>query len=94
MKRLVWEFLNTKFEGIQIYRRVWDLVDKRKVEFIAKDAGIVQIIHWDNGQEDGIRVNSFVRRDIRLYFDIHDIDIEMYVLDWCQDKAIEVETSD
>jgi hypothetical protein len=35
-----------------------------------------------------------VKRDVRAYFDIHDIDIEMYVLEWCRDKAIDVENSD
>jgi hypothetical protein len=34
-------------------------------------------------------VNSFVKNDIKSYFDLDDIDIEIYVLDWCRDKSIE-----
>ena len=94
MKRLVWEFLNTKFEGIQIYRRVWDLVDSCKEEFLnEKGVGIIQFTRYHSGKEVRTRVNSFIRRDIKSYFDIHEIDIEMYVLEWCRDKAIDtVET--
>jgi hypothetical protein len=90
MKRLVWQFLNTKFEGVLIYRRVWDLIDSRKEEFINdKGSGIIQFTYYYSGKEVRTRVNSFVKRDVRAYFDIHDIDIEMYVLEWCRDKAIE-----
>jgi hypothetical protein len=27
-----------------------------------------------------------------MLFDVHDFDIEIYVLEWCRDKAIDVET--
>ena len=95
MKRLVWKFLNTKFEGVLIYRRVWDLIDSRKEEFINdKGSGIIQFTYYYSGKEVRTRVNSFVKRDVRAYFDIHDIDIEMYILEWCRDKAIDVENSD
>lgn len=95
MKRLIWEFLNAKFEGVLIYRRVWDLVDSRKEEFLNdRGNGIIQFTYYYSGKEVRTRVNSFVKRDVKSYFDIHDIDIEMYVLEWCRDKAIEVETSD
>lgn len=95
MKRMIWEFLNTKFEGVLIYRRVWDLIDSRKEEFINdKGSGIIQFTYYYSGKEVRTRVNSFVKRDVRAYFDIHDIDIEMYVLEWCRDKAIDVENSD
>ena len=92
MKRMVWEFLNTKFEGIQIYRRVWDLADKRKEEFITKGTGIAQFTTFHSGVR--YRTNSFLRRDIKSYFDIHEIDIDMYVLEWCRDKAIDTEETE
>ena len=91
MKRMVWEFLNTKFEGIQIYRRVWDLADKRREEFLSeKGIGIIRFETYHSGKEVRTRVNSFVKRDVKAYFDIHDIDIEMYVLEWCRYKAIDI----
>jgi hypothetical protein len=93
MRRLVWEFLNSKFEGVVIYRRVWDLVDSCKEEFLNKNGiGIIQFTRYHSGKEVRVRVNSHVKRDIKSYFDIHEIDIEMYVLEWCRDKAIDVET--
>jgi hypothetical protein len=94
MKSLVWQFLNSKFEGIVIYRRLWDLADKRKEEFITKGAGIAQFTTFHNGKEVRYRVNSFLRRDIKSYFDIHEIDIDMYVLEWCRDKAIDTEETE
>jgi hypothetical protein len=33
-----------------------------------------------------------VKKDIKMLFDVHDFDIEIYVLEWCRDKAIDVET--
>jgi hypothetical protein len=93
MRRLVWEFLNSKFEGVVIYRRVWDLVDSCKEEFLNKNGiGIIQFTRYHSGKEVRTRVNSHVKRDIKSFFDIHEIDIEMYVLEWCRDKAIDVET--
>ena len=93
MKRLVWEFLNSKFEGVVIYRRVWDRVDSCKEEFLNKNGiGIIQFTRYYSGKEVRVRVNSHVKRDIKSYFDIHEIDIEMYVLEWCRDKSVDVET--
>jgi hypothetical protein len=112
MKSLVWQFLNSKFEGIVIYRRLWDLADKRKEEFFTKHfelgnedlnmnmtpeikgAGIAQFTTFHNGKEVRYRVNSFLRRDIKSYFDIHEIDVDMYVLEWCRDKAIDTDETE
>jgi hypothetical protein len=72
---------------------VWDLADKRREEFLSeKGIGIIGFETYHSGKEVRTRVNSFIKRDIRSYFDIHDIDIEMYVLEWCRDKAVDVET--
>ena len=92
MKSLVWQFLNSKFEGIVIYRRLWDLADKRKEEFLSeKGIGIIGFETYHSGKEVRTRVNSFLRRDIKSYFDIHEIDVDMYVLEWCRDKAIDTD---
>jgi hypothetical protein len=95
MKSLVWQFLNSKFEGIVIYRRLWDLADKRREEFLnERGDSIIRFETYHSGKEVRTRVNSFVKRDVRSYFDIHEIDIEMYVLEWCRDKAIDIEETE
>ena len=89
MKRLVWEFLNTKYEGIVIYHQMFDLSDGLMENFITdRGNGIMKFTRFHSGKETRTRVNSFLRGDIKKYFDIHDIDIEMYVLEWCRDKSI------
>jgi hypothetical protein len=49
--------------------------------------GIMKYTYYFSGKEVRTRVNSFVRNDIKSYFDLDDI--EIYVLDWCRDKSIE-----
>ena len=89
MKRLVWEFLNTKYKGIVIYHETLNLYDKRTENFVTERGnGVIQFSYFYSGKETRTRVNSFLRREIKNYFDIHDIDIEMYVLEWCRDKSI------
>ena len=93
MRRLVWEFLNSKFEDKVIYRRVWDRADSVREEFLTeKGDGVIQFTRYHSGKEVRTRVNSHVKRDIKSFFDIHEIDIEMYVLEWCRDKAVDVDT--
>jgi hypothetical protein len=94
MKRLVWEFLNSKFEDKVIYRRVWDRADSVREEFLTeKGDGVIQFSRYRSLKETRTRVNSFIRRDIRNLFDIHEIDIEIYVLDWCRSKAVDYNLS-
>jgi hypothetical protein len=91
MKRLVWEFLNTKYNGLIIYHQVLNLSDKLTDKFITdKGNGIIEFSRYHHGKEIRTRVNNFIKRDIKTYFDIHDIDIEMYVLEWCRDKSIKI----
>jgi hypothetical protein len=52
--------------------------------------GIIEFLRFHSGKDVRTRVNSFLREDIKKYFDIHDIDIEMYVLEWCRDKSSKV----
>ena len=89
MKSLVWQFLNTKYEGVVIYRGIFDLSDKLLEKFVSdKGEVIIQFSRFHSGKEVRTRVNSFLRGDIKNYFDIDYIDIEMYVLEWCRDKSI------
>ena len=94
MKRLVWEFLNMKYSDIVIYRQVHFSTDKR-MELFVTDRGnrLIEFSYFYSGKETRTRVNSFIRRDIRNLFDIHEIDIEMYVLEWCRDKAVDYNLS-
>jgi hypothetical protein len=62
-------------------------MDSRIEEFVTqKGMGIMKYTYYFSGKEVRTRVNSFLRSDIKNYFDIHEIDIEIYVLEWCYDK--------
>jgi len=90
MRKLVWEFLNSKYYGVVIYHQIFDLSDKLMEKFITdRGNGIIEFVRFHSGKDVRTRVNSFVRNDIKSYFDLDDIDIEIYVLDWCRDKSIE-----
>ena len=91
MRKLVWQFLNTKYEGIVIYYQLFNLSDKLVESFITdKGNSIIQFVRYHHGKDVRTRVNSFLRGDIKKYFDIHDIDIEMYVLEWCRSKSTKI----
>ena len=91
MRKMVWQFLNTKYNGVVIYHQIFDLSDKLMEKFITdKGNGIIEFVRFHSGKDVRTRVNSFLREDIKKYFDIHDIDIEMYVLEWCRDKSTKV----
>ena len=89
MKRVVYEFLNTKYKGVLITHQRFDLSDKLMEKFITdRGNGIIEISRFHSGKEIRTRVNSFVRTDIKNYFDIHEIDLEIYVLEWCRYKSV------
>ena len=91
MRKMVWQFLNTKYNGIMIYHQLFNLSDKLMEKFITdRGDGIMEFSRFHSGKDVRTRVNSFLREDIKKYFDIHDIDIEMYVLEWCRDKCTKV----
>ena len=91
MRQMVWQFLNTKYNGIVIYHQLFNLSDKLMEKFITdRGDGIMEFSRFHSGKDVRTRVNSFLREDIKKYFDIHDIDIEMYVLEWCRDKSSKV----
>ena len=88
MKSLVWQFLNTRYEGDVIYCGMFNLSDKLLEKFVSdKGEVIIQFSRFHSGKETRTRVNIFLKAVIKKYFDIHDIDIEMYVLEWCRDKS-------
>ena len=90
MKSLVWEYLNAKYGGVVIYHQRFDLSDKLMENFITdKGNGVMQFSRFHHGKDVRTRVNSFLKGDIKKYFDIHEIDIEMYVLEWCRSKSVE-----
>ena len=90
MKRLIFEFLNTKYKGIVIYHQRL-ILDNRTVERFITDSyeGIMDFTYYHNGKEVRNRVNRFIVGQVKDYFDIHIIDIESYVLEWCRDKSVE-----
>ena len=89
MRKLVWLFLNTKYEGKIIYHQLFNLSDKLLEKFVSdKGEVIIQFSRFHSGKEVRTRVNNFLGEDIKNYFDIDYIDIEMYVLEWCRDKSI------
>lgn len=91
MRKLVWQFLNTKYEGIVIYHQLFNLSDKLMEKFITdRGNGIIEFVRFHSGKDVRTRVNHFLKGDIKKYFDIHDIDIEMYVLEWCRSKSTKV----
>ena len=74
-----------------IYHQLFNLSDKLMEKFITdRGDGIMEFSRFHSGKDVRTRVNSFLREDIKKYFDIHDIDIEMYVLEWCRDKSTKV----
>ena len=91
MRKLVWQFLNTKYNGIVIYHQLFNLSDKLMEKFITdRGDGIMEFTRFHSGKETRTRVNIFLKAVIKKYFDIHDIDIEMYVLEWCRSKSTKV----
>jgi len=91
MKRLVWEFLNTKYNGVMIYHQLFNLSDKLLEKFITdKGDGIIEFVRYHHGKDVRTRVNNFLVGDIIRYFDIDRFDVEIYVLEWCRHKSSKV----
>jgi DNA-directed RNA polymerase alpha subunit len=76
MRKLVWLFLNTKYEGKIIYHQLFNLSDKLLEKFVSdKGEVIIQFSRFHSGKETRTRVNIFLKAVIKKYFDIHDIDL-------------------
>ena len=91
MRRIIYEFLNTKFKGVLITHQRFDLSDKLMEKFITdKGDGIVEFVRFHSGKDVRTRVNNFLIGDIMRYFDIDRFDVEIYVLEWCRHKSTNV----
>ena len=89
MKRVIWEFLNTRYKGIVIYHQVYEFNNRRTEKFVstAYDS-IMEITYFYSGKDVRTHVTPTIRRDIYNYFDINPLDVEGYILEWCCDKSI------
>jgi len=91
MRKMVWQFLNTKYSGIVIYHQRFDLSDKLIEKFITdRGDGIIEFVRFHSGKDVRTRVNNFLVGDIIRYFDIDRFDVEIYVLEWCRHKSSKV----
>ena len=91
MKKMVWQFLNTKYRNVLVYHQLFNLSDKLMEKFITdKGDGIVEFVRFHSGKDVRTRVNNFLIGDIMRYFDIDRFDVEIYVLEWCRDKSTKV----
>ena len=91
MKRLIWEFLNTKYKDIVIYHQRFSLINRVTEKFVTDSyESIMELTYFSSGKDVRTHVNNFLKGDIKRYFDIHDFDIEIYVLEWCRDKSTKV----
>jgi hypothetical protein len=89
MRKLVWEFLNSKYRNSVIYHQRFELHDRTAEKFITDDyESIMEFTRYHHGKDVRTRVNSFIRAHIKKYFDIDYFDIEVYVLDWCRNKSV------
>jgi hypothetical protein len=85
---LVYHFLNIKFKNVVILRDVYNMCDVRTERFYCKGAApIVEFRKFNSDKTERYKVNHFVKKDIKGYFDLEDMVIERYVLDWCRDKT-------
>jgi len=91
MRKMVWQFLNTKYSGVVIYHQIFNLSDKLMEKFITdKGNGIIEFVRFHSVKDVRTRVNNFLIGDIIRYFDIDRFDVEIYVLEWCRDKSSKV----
>ena len=89
IKRLVFEFLTTKFTGVSLKRAVTVRYDETLETFVSSNGvRVMEFRQFHNGKQFRCRVNRFVMKDLRDYFDLHDMVIEMYVMEWCRNNSI------
>lgn len=90
LKRIAFEFLNTKYRNVRICRQIHELNDRRVEKFITNEfESIVEFTYYYSGKERRTRVNNLLRQHINKYIDIHYLVFEIYVLEWCYDHAHE-----
>ena len=91
MKKLIWEFLNTKYNGIVIYHQVYEFNNRRTEKFVSNSfESIIEFTYFYSGKDIRTHITPTIRRDIRNYFDINPLDVEGYILEWCRNKSSKV----
>ena len=90
MKRVVYEFLNTKYKGVLITHQRFDLHDRVNEKFITDSyESIMEFTYYYSGKDIRFHINNSLLSHVMKYIsDIHRFDVEMYVLEWCRDKSI------
>jgi len=88
MRRIIWEFLNTKYRGVVIYHQLFNLNNRRNEKFVTDSyESIMEFTYFYSGKDVRTHISPIIRRDIRNYFDVDYLDVEGYILDWCRDKS-------
>mgnify|MGYP003351416219 CR=1 FL=1 len=85
------EFLNIKFRDTVLRRDVYDMSDARIERFYSKNSNFTSILELRTIHPDKTvryKVNNFVKDDLRNYFNLKDMYIEMFVLEWCRIKTL------
>ncbi len=91
MRRIIWEFLNTKYGDMVIYHQVFDLGNRRNEKFVTDSyQSIMEFTYFYSGKDVRTHITPAIRRDIQNYFDINPLDVEVYILDWCRDKSCKI----
>lgn len=91
---MVFHFLNEKFRDVVVLRDVYDMSDVRTERFYSKNfAPIIEFRKFHSDKTHRYKLNNIIKRDIRSYFCLEDMVIEMYVLEWCQDKTTRERTT-
>jgi len=90
MRKIIWQFLNTKYSGVVIYHKVFELDNSRNEKFVTNmHESIMEITYFYNGKEIRTHVSPNIRKNIEDYFCMHYLDVEGYILSWCRDKSVE-----
>jgi len=88
MKKLVWQFLNTKYSGIVIYHQRFDLINRVTEKFVTDSyESIMELTYFYSGKDVRTHVTPSIRKDLKDWFDVHHLDVEGYILEWCRDKS-------
>jgi hypothetical protein len=91
MRRLIWEFLNTRYKDIVIYHQVYEFNNRRTEKFVSNSfESIIEFTYFYSGKDIRTHITPTIRGDIRNYFDINPLDVEGYILEWCRDKSIKI----
>lgn len=90
MKRVVYEFLNTKYKGVLITHQRFSLHDRITEKFVTDSyESVMEFTYYYSGKDRRYHLNNLLLSHVRRYIsDIHPFDVEIYVLEWCRDKSV------